>query len=287
MALTEQAKARLRTNVQTKFGASFPSALIDIYIDAFIANNQDANEAIIAMRQSTEYQTSFPGNINPDGVSVKYSESEYLNLVDAYKRKIESIGLNSDLILTQDRIETLITNVVSNVEFGKRINQVYQQVVTAIPEVKQFYQETFGKTLTDAEIIASAIDPQISQDLQTGAITGADIISQNILRAEIGGEALLAGVDIDVQQAEQLRQQGLSRQQARQGFQAAPSFLAMARRQGRTGVSATDVVEATQLGIQEQQVRLGRIAGQSEQESAARLGAARARTGEVVGLQEQ
>ena len=70
MALTEQAKARLRTNVQTKFGASFPSALIDIYIDAFIANNQDANEAIIAMRQSTEYQTSFPGNINPDGVSV-------------------------------------------------------------------------------------------------------------------------------------------------------------------------------------------------------------------------
>ena len=82
--------------------------------------------------------------------------------------------------------------------------------------VKQFYQETFGKTLTDAEIIASAIDPQISQDLQTGAITGADIISQNILRAEIGGEALLAGVDIDVQQAEQLRQQGLSRQQARQ-----------------------------------------------------------------------
>ena len=59
MALTEQAKARLRTNVQTKFGASFPSALIDIYIDAFIANNQDANEAIIAMRQSTEYKTSF------------------------------------------------------------------------------------------------------------------------------------------------------------------------------------------------------------------------------------
>jgi len=287
MALTETAKAKLLDEVKLKFGRDFPSELIDIYVQAFIDNNQDANEAILVMRQSDTYKSYFPGNVNPDGVSVKYTEQEYLNLVDAYKRKIESIGLNADLIITNDRLETLVKNVVSNEEFGARVTAVYQQVLTALPQVKEYYQRNFGKTLTDAEIIASAIDPDISKGLYAGTISAGEIISQNIARAQIGAEALLAGTDIGVQSAEQLRQLGLSREQARRGFQQAEQIMGLAQAQAREGVTAEQIVQATELGIAEQQERIGRIVAQSAAQSAAQLGAARTREGAVSGLVEQ
>lgn len=287
MALTETAKAKLLDEVKLKFGRDFPSELIDIYVQAFIDNNQDANEAILVMRQSDTYKSYFPGNVNPDGVSVKYTEQEYLNLVDAYKRKIESIGLNADLILTNKRIETLVKNVVSNEEFGARVTAVYQQVLTALPQVKEYYQRNFNKTLTDAEIIASAIDPDISKGLYAGTISAGEVISQNIARAQIGAEALLAGTDIGVQSAEQLRQLGLSREQARRGFQQAEQIMGLAQAQAREGVTAEQIVQATELGIAQQQERIGRIVAQSAAQSAAQLGAARTREGAVSGLVEQ
>lgn len=287
MALTETAKAKLLDEVKLKFGRDFPSELIDIYVQAFIDNNQDANEAILVMRQSDTYKSYFPGNVNPDGVSVKYTEQEYLNLVDAYKRKIESIGLNADLILTNKRIETLVKNVVSNEEFGARVTAVYQQVLTALPQVKEYYQRNFNKTLTDAEIIASAIDPDISKGLYAGTISAGEVISQNIARAQIGAEALLAGTDIGVQSAEQLRQLGLSREQARRGFQQAEQIMGLAQAQAREGVTAEQIVQATELGIAQQQERIGRIVAQSAAQSAAQLGAARTREGAVSGLIEQ
>jgi len=287
MALTETAKAKILADVQSKLGRDFPTELLNIYVQAFIDNNQDADEAILVMRQSDQYKSYFPGNVNPDGVSVKYTEQEYLNLIDAYKRKLESIGLNSDLILTNERIETLVKNVVSNEEFGARVTAVYQQVLTALPQVKEYYQKNFGKTLTDAEIIASAIDPDISKGLYAGTISAGEVISQNIARAQIGAEALLAGTDIGVQSAEQLRQLGLSREQARRGFQQAEQIMALAQAQGREGVTAEQIVQATELGIAQQQERIGRIVAQSATQSSAQLGAARTREGAVSGLVEQ
>lgn len=286
MALTATAKQKLLTDVKLKFGQEFPDELLDIYVQAFIDTNQDANEAVLIMRQSQQYKNYFPGNVNPDGVSVKYTEQEYLNLVDAYKRKIESIGLNAELILTNERIETLVTNVVNNQEFGNRINALYSQVVTAIPQVKEFYQRNFGKTLTDAEIIASAIDPNISAGLASGAINAGEIISQNITRAQIGAEALLAGTDISIEGAEELRQAGLTAQQARAGFQVAPSLTELGQAQQR-GVTAQDIVEATQLGIAQQQERIGKLVAQQQSLSSAQVGAATTRDGAVTGLTEQ
>ena len=88
-------------------------------------------------------QMPFPGNLNPDGISVKYSESEYLQIVDSYKRKVESLGVNAELIITNDRIETLIENVVSPQEFGERVQSIYQNVLTALPEVKRILSIKF------------------------------------------------------------------------------------------------------------------------------------------------
>jgi|TARA_B100001778_G_scaffold312650_1_gene296512 hypothetical protein len=282
--LSSTARAAIISEAKSKFGPNFPDTLLSIYIDAYIDTGNDATEAGNVMRQSTEYAQAFPGNLNPDGVSVKYTESEYLQIVDSYKRKIESLGVNSDLIVTTERIQTLIENVVSPQEFGERVQSVYQNVLTALPQVKEYYQLNFGQELTDAEIIASAIDPNISQQLATGAIDASSVVSQNIVRGQIGGLAAAEGVDITLTQAESLRQQGLTARDARQSFRQATEIQSLAQQQGRT-TEVVDIVSGLS-GDTAEQKRIERILGQQAGLSSAQTGAVRTQTGQYTGLEE-
>ena len=149
----------LKTRAKEKFGTLLPDELLDIYVAAYVQSGNDEQQAISAVRTSNAYQSYYPGNLNPDGVTTKYSEAEYSQVIDGYNRKFESIGINPDVILTNDRKKQLIQNIVSPDELGTRINTVYSNIITGIPQVKEYYQRNFGRTLTDEEIIASAIDP--------------------------------------------------------------------------------------------------------------------------------
>jgi len=291
MALTQQGLNNLKTTLQNKYSSNLPDELLTILAQAYVDSGNDIIEATTKMRQSEPYKTTFAGNLNPDGVSVKYSESEYLNIVDAYKRKIESLGINSDLIITADRQKKLIDNVVSPDEFGTRLSALYNQVVTAIPQVKEFYKTNFDRDLTDAEILASAIDPKVGQDIISGAIGARDILAQRIVRAEIGGQASQAGYQISQSQADALRQMGISGEQAGQAFQQASQIAAMAARQGRQ-LGQTDAETAIEIveglsGQQTEQKRLEQILAQQQTLSSVQAGAARNQSGGVTGLTEQ
>ena len=282
--LSSSARAAIITEAKTQFGPNFPDSLLSIYIDAYIDSGNDGNEAGNVMRQSAEYAQAFPGNLNPDGVTVKYTENEYLQIVDSYKRKIESLGVNADLIITTDRIETLIENVVSPKEFGERVQSVYQNVLTALPQVKEYYQLNFGQELTDAEIIASAIDPNISQQLATGAIDANTVVSQNIVRGQIGGLAALEGINLTLEQTESLRRQGVTSKTARKTFSQAAEIQTLAQQQGRT-TEVTDIVSGL-TGDSAEQNRIERILGQQAGLSSAQTGAVRTQTGQYTGLEE-
>lgn len=291
MALTQQGLANLKTELQNKYGSSLPDELLTILATAYVDSGNDIIEATTKMRQSEAYKKTFAGNLNPDGVTVKYSESEYLNIVDAYKRKIESLGVNADLVMTSERQQKLIENVVSPDEFGTRLSALYNQVVTAIPQVKEFYKTNFDRDLTDVEILASAIDPKVGQDIISGAIGARDVLAQRIIRAEIGGQAAAAGYSISQSQAEALRQMGISGEQAQQAFQQAGRLAGIAARQGRQ-LGATKAEAAIQVveglsGQEAEQRRLEKLVAQQQTQSAVQLGAARTQTGAVTGLTEQ
>ena len=291
MALTQQGLNNLKTTLQNKFNSKLPEELLTVLATAYVDSGNDIAEATTKMRQSEEYKKTFAGNLNPDGVTVKYSESEYLNIVDAYKRKIESLGVNADLIMTSDRQQTLIENVVSPDEFGTRLSALYNQVVTSIPQVKEFYKTNFDRDLTDVEILASAIDPKVGQDIISGSIGARDVLAQRIVRAEIGGQALAAGFDISQSQAEALRQMGISGQQAQQAFQQAGQIASVAARQGRQlgqtqAEAAIEIVEGLS-GQEAEQRRLEKLLAQQQTVSSAQLGAAKTRAGAVTGLTEE
>lgn len=277
----------LKTRAKEKFGTLLPDELLDIYVAAYVQSGNDEQQAISAVRTSNAYQSYYPGNLNPDGVTTKYSEAEYSQVIDGYNRKFESIGINPDAILTNERKKQLIQNIVSPDELGTRINTVYSNIITGIPQVKEYYQRNFGRTLTDEEIIASAIDPQLGQQIIAGTIAARDVVSQNVVRAQIGGQALLAGTDISIEAVESLRQQGLDPQAARQAFNQVQSIQQQAFAQGREVPDVQDIVEGLQLGDVEDLQQVSNIIRQVQAQSSVQAGARTTQAGAVTGLIEQ
>ena len=139
----------LKDAAKKKYGNLLPDELLNIYVTAFVESGNDAQQAIQAVRTSNAYQTTYPGNLNPDGITTKYTEAEYSQVIDGYKRKFESIGINPDVVLTNDRKKQLVENIVSPDELGARVNTVYTNILTGIPAVKEYYQRNFGRILTD------------------------------------------------------------------------------------------------------------------------------------------
>ena len=270
-----------------KFGNLLPDELLDVYVVAYMDSGNDQQQAVTAMRQSNVYAKYYPGNLNPDGVSTKYTEAEYSQLMDGYERKFEAIGINPNVVLTDERKQQLVENIVSPDELGQRINSVYSNILNGIPAVKDFYMKNFGRELTDAEIIVSAIDPGIGQEIVNGTITAREVVSQNVIRAQIGGRALLSGVDISVEAAESLRQQGLDPNKAREAFNQVQNIQEIAASQGRDIPSAQDIVEGTQLGSEEDFRLVSNIIRQQAAGSSAVGGARRTQQGQVTGLIEQ
>jgi hypothetical protein len=277
----------LKEASRKKFGNLLTDELLNIYVTAFVESGNDSQQAIQAVRTSNAYQTYYPGNLNPDGITTKYTEAEYTQVIDGYKRKFEAIGINPDVILTNDRKKQLVDNIVSPDELGTRINTVYTNIITGIPQVKEYYQRNFGRTLTDEEIIASAIDPQLGQKIIAGTIAARDVVSQNVVRAQIGGQALLAGTEISIEAVEALRQQGLDPQSARQAFNQVQNIQQQAFAQGRDIPDVQDIVEGLELGDVEDFRQVSNILRQQLAGSAIQAGARTTQSGAVTGLIEQ
>ena len=284
--LTESAKNRIAEIGKLKFGNLLSQPLLDVWVENYLKSGEDESTAISAVRQTPEYKQAFAGNLNPDGATVKYTEAEYRQIEDGYRRKIEAININPDVILTAERKQQLIENVVSPDELGARIESVRGNVLGSIPEVKEFYLRNFNRVLTDEEILVSAIDPQIGQDIISGTISSTDIVAERIETAQIGAEALLAGEDISVEVAEQLKDLGLSVSAARRGFQQVRSIQQQALSQGRNVPTIQDIIEGTELGQSEELREVINIIRQQESASAVSLGATQATTGAVTGLIE-
>ena len=284
--LSQDALTKLKQKTANLFGTLLSDTLLNIYIQKYIETGNDSAEAIKAMRQTDEYKSVFAGNLNPDGVTVKYSEREYSQLIDGYKRKIDAIGINSDLIMTSERKQQLVENVVSPDELGTRINTVYSQVLQSIPQVKEFYKRNFNRDLTDEEIIASAIAPKIGEGIISGTISARDVLGQRVLRSQIGAEALLAGTDITVEAAEALRAKGLNVETARRGFQKVRNIQQQALSQGRGVPTAQDIVAGLEIGEQEELDEIINIIRQTESQSSVIAGATKSKTGAVTGLTE-
>jgi hypothetical protein len=251
--------------------------LIRLFLNKY-AESGNERLALAEMRADPIMNDIYPGIKRTDG-TLRMTEQEYVAAVDNMKATVRTYNLNPNEF--QDDIVNAISGDVSPLEFRQRMEIGYEGVVNNIPQVKQAYLDNFGIDLPDESIFAMFVSPNVARNILEG----------NIRASQVLGEAEAAGFGgITAQVGTSLVQQGLTQEGARKGFgQAALSLegiQAAQRRFGRETQTATEYVQATQLGVAEELQQLQNVLQQVSSESSAVLGAATTQTGEVTGLTE-
>ena len=169
--------------------------------------------ALAAVRDTDEYQAQFRGNYDPETGSVRMAESDYMASKAAFEATIVSVNLNPEYF--EEDFYKALENEISPRELIGRMEAAYERVIQSSDAIKQYYSENFGIELTDSAILASAINPDVGQQ----------ILDRKIAVAEIGGEASARGYDIGIGFGERLAQAGVDRQSAGAFFGEASNLI--------------------------------------------------------------
>ena len=252
--------------------------LVRLFLNKY-AESGNERLALAEMRADPIMVEIYPGIKRDDG-SLRMTEQEYVAAVDNMKASVRKFNLNPNEF--NDDIVQAIGGDVSPLEFSQRLDAGYEGVVNNIPQVKQAYLDNFGIDLPDESIFAMFVSPNVATKILEGQIRASQVI----------GEAEAAGFgSITAQVAQSLTAQGLTQEGARKGFGEAalslPGIQTAALSQGRDNIGVAEYVEATQLGDAQQLRELQNVINQNRAESAAILGAATNRAGQVTGLIEQ
>jgi hypothetical protein len=221
-------------------------------------NNPDA--IIFAIREQPAYKKRFAANATrlKNGLT-ELLPGEYIGLEDQFKTMIRSNGLPAGFYDSEDDLRKLIEGDVSPSEFQRRIEDGYNAVVNADPEVKRQFKDFYN--VSDGGLAAYFLDPKRGEPLLANQARAAQIAARGL---EQGG-IQLTGVF-----AEDLARRGITEQQARAGF-AEVGALGELRQTfaGETALSGEQLAGAA-FGLD--------VAAQQELERKRRL-----RTGEFAG----
>lgn len=228
-----------------------PAELVEAFVEGYVETGsfELAREAV---RGHDAYDIYFPGNRRDDG-SLRYSEEQYLGIVEGFEDALLGININPEHFTTQ--FGELVAGLVSPNEFRGRVDELYTRVIGTVEPIREFYALNYGIGLTDSAIVASIIDPDI----------GDAIISERIAISEIGGEARLHEFGINLDLATQLYQRGLSRRQAGDIFtQAAAELpildvLAARHEDPDDDFDLNDFLKASVFGDPEERRRIRRL----------------------------
>jgi hypothetical protein len=159
------------------------------------------------------FQQRFPANKArlAAGKSV-LSPSEYLRAERSYTEVLQSYGVSN--LASREKLNQFITNDISAAEVADRVGLAINRVQNADPDTKKALAE-FYPMLNQSDIVGAVLDPA----------EGLPALQRKIQIAEIGGASLAAGIKTSegktkiAMGAEALANLGVTKEQARQGFQ--------------------------------------------------------------------
>ena len=176
----------------------------------FKQNVVDENIIIGKLRETPQYKERFIGNEQRRKAGLNaLSEGDYIRLENTFAQTMRQAGLPSGFYDEKSDFANLIGSDVSAAELATRVQEGYQAVRDADPEVVLEMQRMYG--VGEGDLAAYFLDPERA--------------TPNIIRqaqaAQIGGQAVRqASYQISAAQAEELARAGVSPEQARAGFQA-------------------------------------------------------------------
>jgi len=170
----------------------------------------DTNVLLGEIRQTDVYKRRFAGNIARRNAGYNVlSEGEYIALENSYRQLMRQSGLPTGFYDTSEDFTNLISNDVSVAELAERVNQGYEAVMNADPEVVSEMRRLYN--IGDGELAAYFLDPDKATPTLIQQARSAQIAGQAVRQAEF---------QLTSQQAEELARAGISPEEARAGFQA-------------------------------------------------------------------
>jgi hypothetical protein len=187
--------------------------LIEPLAKIFADGIEEGDSLRLALAGTEAYKTRFKANEERIKAGFRsLSPAEYIRLEDQYQNVMRNYGLpasyyTKDATGKQVGFEKLIAGDVSNIQLEERIATAQNRVLKANPEVstalKQFYPD-----ITNGDILAYTLDPT----------KGLEDIKRKVTAAEIGGAALQAGLTTGMTRAEELRNAGIDKAAATEGY---------------------------------------------------------------------
>jgi len=211
MALTQEQKQSAYDIIAETLNAYGLGSLSRFVNDIVFGENiLDADVILGRIRRTPEYKQRFAANEirRSRGLNV-LSENEYVSMERVYMQYLRQSGMPAEMFDQNTDVQQLIANDVSVAELASRINQGYEAVKYADPQVIQEMRRLYG--VTDGQLAAYFLDPN----------RAAPILVKQAQTAQIAAEAKLqAGFTLGTTQAEELATLGVTQEQAREGFQA-------------------------------------------------------------------
>jgi hypothetical protein len=179
----------------------------------YVKNGYSADTISILLQDSPEYKARFSGNEARKAAGLPVlSAGEYLATEASFRQIMQSAGLPSGFYDQPTDFTTWIGKNVSPSEIQSRVDLATQATVLANPNYRKALNQL---GISDSELTAYFLDPNKALPyLQKSAATAA-----------IGGQALSQGLTFDKSYSEQLALEGISNDQAQQGYSQIASEL--------------------------------------------------------------
>lgn len=185
-------------------------------LNNIVVDGDSVDTAVAKIRATDTYKRRFKANEERkrNGLPV-LSEAEVLANERTYRQALSNYGLPTGFYDSYEDFVNWIAHDTSPQEIQARAQDAAERYLFASQETKamadKFAIEEYGRALTPSEYIAKILDPDKAEPL----------IRQKLVAAGIAAEAARSFRDQDRlsrTRAEDLASQGLTEQQARQGF---------------------------------------------------------------------
>jgi hypothetical protein len=178
-------------------------------IDGYLVEEYDEDTISVLLPQTEPFKQRFKGNEARIAAGLDaLKPSDYLLAENQYNEILKRFNLGD--LATRDTFATLVGGQVSAAELTDRVVNVYDRIRNADPALRAEIDRV--EALSRGQLS----DADFARALLTGS-EGANELKRKISVAEITAEARQRG--LGVSRAEQLQQVGVTREQAREGFE--------------------------------------------------------------------
>jgi hypothetical protein len=173
-------------------------------IEDYARKDYNAATISIMLRETEAYKKRFPAQAELAKRGRALSEAEYIDYERTAASLEQQYGLPKGML--QSSVTALLTNEVSALEMGDRVQLAAANSLTAPQDLKDTMMRYYN--LDASNLTAYYLDPSVS----------LPYLEKRSAAAALGTEAYRQNIDIGVTMAEDLEGMGIQREQARQGF---------------------------------------------------------------------